>query len=798
VSASSEGPSQIGRPLPRREDRRLLTGAGRFLDDIDIPRALHATFLRSPHAHARILAIDSAAAAAMPGVVTVVTGQDVAQWTTTLKMAPPIEGLMPTEMTTLPIDKVRFQGDLVACVVATDRYLAEDAAERIEVEYEPLGVVADTGAALADGAPLVDESVPGNRLSHQTFSIGDVAARRSEAHAIVEASFSQHRQTHMPIETRGCAAVWDEGREHLTFHVGNQAPHPLRTQLARRLSLSESQVTVVCPDVGGAFGQKIALYREELTVAALARQLKRPVRWREDRMENLQAACHARQAQCRTRASVAADGRILGLELQITEDFGAYCFFPGNYIARVIALILSGPYRITDYAYDIKVALTNKCGVGPMRAPMAITSWVMDGTLDAIARQLGLDPLAVRRANILQPADFPHKMATGEALEDVTPSETLEAVVAAIDYEDFRRRQAEARAAGRYLGLGLCSVVESTTYGSAFYKAAGIPGSGHEAAWVRIEPSGAVNASVGLMGSGQGYETSLAQAVAEGLGVDAGKVRVALGNTDVAPYGMGSRGARGATAGGGALYLCGRKAQDHVLRIAAHMLSLNNAEGLRLAEGRVQRRLSDEWVDTPIGLADVARLAYLDPQALPEGVAPGLDFSLAYDPPPMTYSNSAHACEVELDPETGRIAILRYVVAEDCGAVLNPIVVRGQQQGAIAMGLSGALLEHVFYDEAGQNLSSTLADYLVATACELPNFEILPMHTPNKRTPMGLKGMAEGGVMGAIGALTNAVNDALAPFGVVADRQPLAAPYIRGLLRSRITRATTASDGPVG
>lgn len=793
MSVSTEGPSQIGRPLPRREDRRLLMGAGRFLDDIAIPGALHATFVRSPHAHARIVSIDAAAAASMPGVVAVVAGRDVAQWTTTQRMAPPIEGLLPTEMTTLPIDKVRFQGDLVACVVASDRYLAEDAAERVEVEYEALGAVADTDAALAEGAPLVDESLPSNLLSHQSFSSGDVAARMRGAHAVVEASFSQHRQTHMPIETRGCAAVWDDGRQHLTFYIGNQTPHPLRTQLARRLSLSESQVTVICPDVGGGFGQKIALYREELTVAALARQLKRPVRWREDRMENLQAACHARQAECRTRAAVAADGRILGLELQIVDDFGAYCFYPGNYIARVVALILTGPYRITDYAYDIKAALTNKCGVGPMRAPMAMTSWVMDGTLDAIARQLGLDPLAVRRANMLQPADFPYTMATGEVLEDITPSQTLEAVVAAIDYESFRRRQVQARAKGRHLGLGLCSVVESTTYGSLFYKAAGIPGSGHEAAWVRIEPSGAVNASVGLMGTGQGYETSLAQAVAEGLGVETSGVRVQLGNTDVAPYGMGSRGARGATAGGGALYLCGRKAQGHVLRIAAHMLNLNSAEALRLAAARVQRLIAGAWVDTAIGLADVARLAYLDPQALPDGVAPGLDFSLTYDPPPMTYSNSAHACEIDLDPETGRIAILRYVVAEDCGAVLNPIVVRGQQQGAIAMGLSGALLEHVFYDEAGQNLSGTLADYLVATACELPNFEILRMHTPNKRTPLGLKGMAEGGVMGAIGALTNAVNDALAPFGVSADRQPLAAPYIRGLLRGRIPMTRTTA-----
>ncbi len=782
MSAGTDDLLQAGLPLPRKEDYRLLTGTGRFLDDIVIPGALHATFVRSPHAHARILAVDTAAAAAMPGVVTVVTGRDLAQWTTTLQMAPPIEGLRPTEMTTLPIDKVRFHGDPVACVVATDRYLAEDAAELVEVEYDVLDAVVDAAAALSDGAALVDAQVPGNLLSHQTFSKGDVAARLRDAHAIVEANFAQHRLTHVPIETRGCAAVWDTGRQRLTFHIGNQVPHPLRTQLARRLSLSESQVTVICPDVGGAFGQKIALYREELTVAALARQLKRPVRWREDRMENLQAACHARQSQCRTRTAVAADGRILGIDLQITEDFGAYSFFPGNYIARVIALVLSGPYRISDYSYDVKIALTNKCGVGPMRAPMAVTSWVMDGTIDAIARQLGLDPLAVRRVNMLQPADLPYTMPTGEVVRDVTPSQTLDAVVEAVDYDALRRHQAEARSQGRYLGIGFCSVVEPTTYGSRFYKAAGIAGSGHETAWVRIEPSGAVNASVGLMGSGQGYETALSQAVAEGLGVTAANVRIELGNTDVAPYGMGSRGARGGTAGGGALYLCARKAQDHVLHIAAHMLGLNSASELRLCEAQVQRMIDGAWTNAGLSLSDIARRAYLDPQELPQGVSPGLDFTHAYDPPPMTYSNSAHACLVELDPETGQTSILRYVVAEDCGTVLNPIVVRGQQQGAIAMGLSGAMLEQVYYDQSGQNLSSTLADYLVATACELPNFEILSMNTPNQLTPLGLKGMAEGGVMGAIGALANAVNDALSPFGTVAERQPLSAPYIRGLL----------------
>lgn len=775
----------IGRHEPRREDARLLTGRGRYIDDIAVPGALHACFVRSPHAHARILSIDASAALEMPGVVAVFTGRDVARHTTRHRMAPPIEGLAAVEMDTLPIEKVRFQGDPVACVIASDRYLAEDAAERVAVEYDVLPAVATLWQAMEPGAARVDESLDSNLLSHQSASFGDVDTAMRGAHRIVESCFSQHRQTHLPIETRGCIATWDAGRQHLNFQVGTQVPHPYRTTLAGRLRLSESQVTVISPDVGGGFGQKIALYREELTVAVAAMQLERPVRWREDRMENLLASSQAREDHCRTRAAVDAQGRVLALELEMLQDFGAYCFYPGNYMARVVALILTGPYRIANYRYDVKVLLSNKVGSGPMRAPMAITSWVMDGTLDAVARELGLDPVAVRRANLLDAADYPYTMATGEVLEDITPRQTMEAALAAIDYEAFRQRQAQARAQGEYLGLGLCNVVESTTYGSRFYKSAGIPGSGHEAAWVRIEPSGAVNASVGLGATGQGYETSLSQAVAEGLGVPSASVRLHLGHTDIAPYGMGSRGARGATAGGGTLYLCAQKAQRAVLAIAAHRLQVP-ADALRMRDGRVQQHLEGEWRDSDLTLADVARLAYLDPLALPPGMAPGLEFHLTYEPPPMTYSNSSHACVVRLDAATGAVQIERYVAAEDCGTVLSPVVVEGQQHGAIAMGLSGALLEHVAYDPAsGQNLSGSLADYLVATAHEIPRLELIGMHTPNRSTPAGIKGMAEGGVMGAIGALTCAVNDALAPFGVTADQQPLSPIYLRGLLRGR-------------
>ena len=385
-------------------------------------------------------------------------------------MAPPIEGLHPVTIETLPIAKVRFHGDLVACVVASDRAAADDAVEYVMVDYDMLPHVTGIDAALAPGAPRVDDALPDNLVSHQKFSHGDPERRFAEAHRVVEARFVQHRQTHVPMEPRGCCAVWDEGRQHLTMHVGTQVPHPYRTQLAFRLGLTESQVTVLCPDIGGGFGQKIALYREELTVAALSRALGRPVRWREERGENLLASAHAREQTAVVRAAVDADGRITALSLRAVEDFGAYCFYPANYLLRMTVLSLTGPYRIADYDCDMRVVLTNKCGSAPMRAPMSIASWVMDGTIEAVARALGLDAIEVRRRNMLGAGELPWTMPAGPVLEDVTPRETLDAALAAFDVPAFRVRQAADRAArrvsrhgavlpggGEYLRLGVLS-----------------------------------------------------------------------------------------------------------------------------------------------------------------------------------------------------------------------------------------------------------------------------------------------------------------------------------------------------
>jgi carbon-monoxide dehydrogenase large subunit len=787
---AEQGP--IGRDIPRREDRRFLTGTARFIDDLAIAGALHARFVRSPHAHARIAGIDATEALALPGVVTVATGRDLAQWTQPLRIAPPIEGLHPVSIETLPTAKVRFHGDPVACVVATDRSIADDAAERMRVDYEPLPHVTAVEAALAPGAPCVDDALPDNLVSHQSFSAGDPDRRFAEAHQVVEARFTQHRQTHAPMEPRGCCAVWDEGRQHLTMHVGTQVPHPYRTTLATRLGLTESQVTVICPDIGGGFGQKIALYREELTVAALSRALRRPVRWREERGENLLASAHAREQTAHMRAAADPDGRITALSLEIVEDFGAYCFYPANYLLRMTVLSLTGPYRIADYACDMRVVLTNKCGSAPMRAPMSIASWIMDGTIEAVARALKLDPIDVRRRNMLSAAELPWTMPAGPVLEDVTPRETLDAALAAFDVPGFRARQAADRANGVYRGMGLCCLVEANTYGSAFYRAAGIPGSGHEAGWVKVAPSGAVDVSVGLMGSGQGYETALAQAAAEGLGVPIDSVRLHLGNTDIAPYGMGSRGARGGTAGSSVLLLAGQTLQRKMCAIAAALLGLNSGDELRLWEGRVQRVIEGDWSDAGLGVLDIARVAYMDPLRLPEGMEPGLEAHRAYDPPPLTFSNATHICEAVVDVETGVVRIERYIVTEDCGVVLNPAIVAGQQHGAVALGIAGVLRECIAYDENGQNVTGSFMDYAMPVAGLIPPITLLPMHTPSRRTLSGTKGMSEGGVMGAVGALPSAVADALAPFGVTVERQPLTAPAVREMIAAAATPSADA------
>jgi carbon-monoxide dehydrogenase large subunit len=772
--------SYIGAALSPRESKKLVLGRGCYVGDLSVPRMLHAAFVRSPHAHARIVRIDAEAARRQPGIAAVLTGHDLARVTAPLRIAPPIEGLLPMEMATLPVDKVRFAGDLVACVIGEQREQVEDACALVDVTYAPLSAVVDPERAQDPGLPLVDETIPGNRAYHGVFAHGDAAAALGSADRVVAVRFHQGRQTHVPLEPRGCLASWQPGDETLTFWHSTQIPHPMRSALAARLGIPESAVRVITPDVGGGFGQKIPLYREELTTAAASRLLGRPVRWIETRRENLLASLHAREDIVDVRAAVKADGAIVGLDIQILTDFGAYAYFPANYMARVIGMMVPGAYRLRDYRYAITAVLTNKCPAGPYRAPMLICSWVTEGTVDAVARALDLDPVEVRRRNMLAESDLPYTTATQLVYRSVYPRDTLERALATFDYEEARRQQAAARAAGRIVGLGVATYVEPNTYGSEFYKTAGIPGSGHDAAIVRIEPSGAVSAQIGVVSQGQGHLTTVAQALADALTLPIEKVRVQSGDTAAAPYGMGTRGARGGVVSAGAALGAARAVKDKLLRIAAHRLEAP-IDDLELVDGSVRVR----GVPTAsMTIAQLAQKAYLAPTELPAGMEPGLEATHAFDPPPLTFSSGTHICRVEIDPETGALTIPRYTIVEDCGRMLNPLVVEGQLHGATAQGLGGALLEEIVYGADGQNLSATLLDYAIPIAARVPSFEVEHLERPDPNTPLGMKGMAEGGVMGAAAAISNAVADALAPLGVGAGRQPFTPERIAAALRA--------------
>jgi len=769
----------VGAALSPREARTLVLGRGSYVGDLTAPGLLHAAFVRSPHAHARLVRIDVEAARRAPGIVTVLTGHDLARVTAPLRIAPPIEGLLPMEMATLPREKVRFVGDPVACVIGEDRYGVEDACALVDVEYAPLPAVVDPEHARDDGLPRVDDTIPANRAYEGVFAHGDVDAALHAADRIVEARFHQGRQTHAPMEPRGCLASWLPGDETLTFWHSTQIPHPMRSALAARLGIPESAVRVITPDVGGGFGQKIPLYREELTTAAASRLLGRPVRWIETRRENLLASLHAREDIVDVRAAVKSDGTMLGLDVRILTDFGAYAYFPANYMARVVGMMIPGAYRLRDYRYAITAVLTNKCPAGPYRAPMLICSWVTEGTVDAVARALGLDPVEVRRRNMLSESDLPYATATDLVYRSVYPRDTLERALTTFGYENRRREQARTRSDGRIVGIGVATYVEPNTYGSEFYKTAGIPGSGHDAAIVRIEPSGAVSAQIGVVSQGQGHLTTVAQALADELAVPIDKVRVHAGDTAAAPYGMGTRGSRGGVVSVGAALGAARLLKAKLLRIAAHLLEAP-LEDLELADGHVRVRGAPA---SSLTVAQLAHKAYLAPMELPRGMEPGLEATHAFDPPALTFSSGTHICEVEIDPETGRLTIPRYTIVEDCGRMLNPRVVEGQLHGAAVQGLGGVLCEEVVYATDGQNLSATFMDYALPIAPHLPSFEVEHLERPDPGTPLGMKGMAEGGVMGASAAISNAVADALAPLGVDAGRQPFTAGRLARALR---------------
>jgi carbon-monoxide dehydrogenase large subunit len=749
----------IGARVQRREDQRLLTGHGRYVDDVALPGMLHAAFLRSPLARARILSIDTTAAEALPGVVCVWTGRrelpllPIAPWPS------PSHATLPATHP-LAIDDVRFVGDPVAVVVAESRYVAEDACELIDVEYEPLVPLVDYRLAM-EAPPIHPDLADNVSWALESPHDPDLAAAFAACDHVFEETIRSGRVTNVPMETRGIVAQWQPGAEELTVWLSTQSPHQARDYFAQIHELAVNHVRVIMGDVGGAFGQKGFHGRDELCVTMLSRALARPVKWIEDRQENLMASNHARAEEVAVRVGTSHEGVIEAVFVDFLDDVGAYPNFPPEAVPMVFQLMFPGPYRVPHYGWRVRTVFTNTCARSAYRGPWMLETTARETVMDMLARELGIDRAEIRRRNVLRDGDLPHTTKSGATYEDISPAATLEQALELAGYDGFAARQERARSEGRHLGMGISLYVEPSAMGggSAF---------GVEVANIRIEPTGMVNVLMGTASHGQSLETTMIQVVAEHLGVAIEDVVLVQGDTASAPYGGGTAGTRSAVTAGGAARISALQLRVKVLEIAAHLLEAAPAD-LEIADGVISVAGSPE---VSITLAEIAAVAYGDTTRLPDGVQPGLENTARYSAPPWTYSNAAHVCTCEVDVETGIVTLLDYAVSEDCGVMINPMIVEGQIAGGVAQGIGSALLEHMPYNEDGNPLAITFKDYLLPSCDVVPDIRYAHIETPSS-TPGGHKGVGEGGTIGAPAAIINAVADALSPWGARITSQPI-------------------------
>lgn len=759
-----------GERLKRLEDPRLLRGAGCYLDDVVLPRMLAVAFVRSPYPHAHVAAVDVTAASALRGVVAVVTAAELRG--AVRPLAPRLSGggFSPTEWPPLADGEVRFCGEAVAAVAAETAYLAADGREAVRVEYEPLRALAGVDDALAADSVLFRRD--GRR--------GDVDGAFAGATHVLCERFTHGRLAAVPMEPRGIAADWDG--ECLTVWASTQIPAVLRSTLATALALDEARVRVIAPDVGGAFGLKVHVFPEDVAVAALARLLRRPVKWTEERREQLTAAAHAREQRVDVELAADATGLVRGLRARIVSDGGAYHIFPltGALEPLGSAAILPGPYRPQAYAWEALAVATHKPPLGAYRGVgMTMGAFVMERMLDLLAERLARDPADVRRINLIQAHEYPFTSASGMTYDSGDHPKALEHALALADYAGLRREQAEARAAGRLVGIGLACYTEYTGMGSEVFRRRGMEDvRGVEAATVTVDPDGSVRCAASFPSQGQGHATTIAQVVADRLGVAPECVRLAPADTAVAPTGAGTFGSRGAVSIAGTVSVAADRLRARLQALAGHRLEAAAADVV-LEAGRAHVR---GLPDRTVALADLARMAYsAPPGGLPAGIGPGLSETVFFDPPGPTFSGAVHVVQVEIDRETGRVRVGRYAVVEDCGPVVNPMVVEGQIQGAVVQGLGEALLEAIVHDAEGQVLTATLMDYALPRADDVPALQISHLETPSPLTPGGFKGMGEGGTIGAPAAVANAVADAIRPLGVRITELPIRPQGLHGM-----------------
>jgi len=764
-------PKIVGARIKRTEDPRLLTGLGAYTDDRQVMRVLHVAFRRSDQAHARIRSIDCAAARAAPGVVAVLTAEDLSAAVRPLVASSRMPNYYPTPLLPLAQHKVRYVGEPVVGVIAQSRYHAEDSLELIAIDYEPLAAVSDPEAAARSGAALLHEEAGSNVLVSREFKRGDVDAAAQSAPVRVKGRFRMHRKTALAIEPRACLAEYEAGREALTLHSATQVPGIVRDALATALDIPGHRIRVVAPDVGGGFGGKGSLYPEEIFVCAAARQLRRAVKWTSDRLEDLAASNQAFDEIVDAELALDADGRILALSADVIGDVGAYSVYPWTAGLEPVQVVsfLPGPYRIQHYRARTRAVATSKAPTGPYRGVgRPISTFVMERLMDMAAAQIGMDAKDIRLKNLVAAEELPYKVASGIVWDKSGFQECLNAACAAIGYDSLRAEQRDARAAGRWVGIGIACYAELTGIGSRISVAPGMPiNTGTETAIVRIDSTGAVTAAFGVAAHGQGLETTLAQVVAEHLGARFDDIRIVQGDSSAVPGGTGTYASRSMVLAGGAGTLAAQAVREKVLHAASHLLEASVAD-LVAEDGRV----TVVGTDRSISFREVARAVYSELARLPAEARGELAATRSYDPVFGTTSAATHVATVEIDPETYEVRVERFVVAEDCGRLVNPLIVDGQVHGGVAQGIGAALYEEVIYDERGQVTTGSLVDYLVPSACEIPPMMVVHLESESPTTLGGFRGMGEGGTIGAPAAVANAVTDALAPLGIEINELP--------------------------
>lgn len=764
-----------GTRMPRVEDTRLLTGHGTFVDDIIRPGMLHACFVRSPFARATITGIDTSAALAMPGVVAVFTAQDLNPDVREAWHAVAGKDVSDTPRPPLAEGEVKFVGDPVALVIAESRYIAEDAIERVEVDYEPLPALADftRAAAAADDGVVVHDAYPDNCAGGMAGMPPDEETFDNAAY-VAKAHVYQQMYVPVPMECRGIVVEWDKASAELTMWASSQTPHELRAFCARLLGVPANKVRVIMRDTGGGFGQKVVPMREDMCIMLAARKVPGALKWVEDRRENLMSAGQSRHVDGDVRMAFDAEGNIVAADIDFVQDVGSY---PTPYpvlTTAAIGMFFPGPYRVPKSSFNYKTVFSNTAGLHAYRGPWQYETLSREILLDIAARQMDIDPVELRRRNILRGDEMPYFNPNGMPYDHVAPADTFEQAVKILDHEGFRKEQAEALAQGRYIGLGLSAYIEPT--------GAATGNLGTEGCTIRMEPTGKINVYVNGGSAGNSIETTVVQLTADALGADIEDVSTIQGDTAVTPYGAGTQGSRSAPMTAGAVNEAGTILRNQIIAMAAQRLEVD-AEDIVLAGSKASVRDDPE---KSVSFADIAYRSHYEPAMLGPDISPVLEATARFASPPTSmihWANATHACTCEVDTVTGQVTLTRYIVSEDVGPMINPNVVEGQVAGGTVQGIGGALLENLAYDADGNPLSSTFVDYLLPTATEVPTIEFGHVEIPGPGVG-GYKGAGEGGAIGATPAVINAVNDALAPLGVTVTTLPASPSHIVELIQA--------------